>query len=168
MQDRIQQLETLVLNLMRGTAGRDTMQIPQTGGLGRASSVQTNDSPASTSPGEDMPEDASAATDHGSMKLSKSGVTYVNSSHWAAVLGEIAELKDHLEEEPEMQHPRSISDSLYPSFLGPQLLYGCPRYASKAEILASVPSRPVVDRLISRYFSSFDMSPGWCQSNSGV
>ncbi|KAI1173666.1 fungal-specific transcription factor domain-containing protein [Nemania sp. FL0916] len=154
MQDRIQQLENLVSDLMRNATGRDAVQRAQS----LLSRPMVNDSPASTARDADHLETSSVVSNHGSMKLGESGPTYVNSSHWATVLEEISELKDHLEAEAGPQRFQGDSDLLYP-FSGPQLLYGCPGYASKAEILASVPPRPVVDRLISRYFSSFDMSP---------
>lgn len=94
------------------------------------------------------------------MKLTTSGVSYVNSAHWAAVLDGIAELKDHFEREDERLLVRCSSEPPKPYLAGPQLLYGCPRYATKEEILAAIPPRPVVDRLISRYFNALDMAPG--------
>ena len=95
------------------------------------------------------------------MHLTKSGANYVSNAHWAAVLDGISELKDHFEREEEVQQAgRRLSEQSYPDWTGPQLLYGCLNFASKEEILASVPARPVVDRLVSRYFNSFEMSPG--------
>ena len=42
----------------------------------------------------------------------------------------------------------------------PDLLFSANQAITQAEILASIPSKEVVDRLISRYFSSMDMAPG--------
>ena len=42
----------------------------------------------------------------------------------------------------------------------PDLLFSANQAITQAEILASIPSKDVVDRLISRYFSSMDMAPG--------
>ena len=43
---------------------------------------------------------------------------------------------------------------------GPTLLIGIGRPYSKDELLADIPSRPVLDRVISRYFNSSDPSLG--------
>ena len=94
------------------------------------------------------------------MYLEGSSARYVSSAHWAAVLDGIAELKDHFDNE-EAAHPdRTPSDLPSVESTGPQLLYGGVKAATKEEILASIPARPVVDRLVSRYFNSFEMSPG--------
>jgi hypothetical protein len=94
------------------------------------------------------------------MKFSSLGTAnYVGSSHWAAVLDSIAELKEHFEREEEL---RNIATDLNPPSPDPsswpQLLYGCQR-VSKAEILASVPPRRAADRLVSRYFT-MDIASG--------
>jgi hypothetical protein len=94
------------------------------------------------------------------MQLTSSGTSYVNSAHWAAVLDGIAELKDHFEKEKEMYASIRLLDSSFPDWTGPELVYGCTELPIKEEILASIPTRQVVDRLVSRYFSSFEMSPG--------
>ncbi|KAF5671679.1 transcriptional regulatory [Fusarium heterosporum] len=96
--------------------------------------------------------------DYGSMQSNKDGENYVGSAHWAAVLDSIAELKDHVDNEELLQVEQEASDYPYLE-TGPKLLYGCPTPATKDEILASIPKRPVVDRLVSRYFNSFEMSP---------
>lgn len=90
------------------------------------------------------------------MQLTRSGASYVNSAHWAAVLDGITELKEHFErKEQDAQSSRRISDpSFPPDRTGPQLLYGCTKLATKEEILASIPARPIVDRLVSRYFNT--------------
>lgn len=47
-----------------------------------------------------------------------------------------------------------------PEVEGPELLFGSNNYASKQDILASVPARPIVDRLVNEYFKGMDMVPG--------
>ncbi|KAK7413984.1 hypothetical protein QQX98_007167 [Neonectria punicea] len=108
-----------------------------------------------------MAEAGSPSSDVGSMQFGQSGASYVNSAHWAAVLDGIADIREHFENEKEweIQDGSQPTDTVQPDWTGPQLLYGCPRLGTKDEILASIPSRPVVDRLVSRYFNSFEMSP---------
>jgi len=94
------------------------------------------------------------------MRLHSHGSNYVGSVHWAAVLDSISELKDHYEKEEEV---RMLATSDYEprDSPGPRLLYE-PVQATKADILASIPTRPVVDRMVARYFNSQGTVPGTC------
>ncbi|KAF2132735.1 fungal-specific transcription factor domain-containing protein [Dothidotthia symphoricarpi CBS 119687] len=152
VQDRILQLESLVVDLMQKTseshAGQELLVIP-----GRSSTTGHLDDATKTA------GFASPLSDSGSMQLTGSGASYVNGSHWAAILEEIVELKDYFDKEEESPAIDRPSESSFPDWTGPQLLYGCRMLATKEEMLAAVPTRQVVDRLVSRYFSSFEMSP---------
>ncbi|KAL9571855.1 hypothetical protein ACKAV7_004001 [Fusarium commune] len=149
-QDRIRHLESLVFDLMQ----QSSVNQGQHGGGTPCSPVGSTRSPVDTA--------VTTPADYGSMQSTGGGANYVGSSHWAAVLDGIAELKDHFDNEEEASHPDVQGvESPAAEMTGPQLLYGCPKPASKDEILASILtlSRPVVDRLVSRYFNSFEMSP---------
>ena len=163
MQDRIQQLESLVVDLMQKTSATHPVEKP-IATAEQPCRVLTTEHAAVAVSNEDIAEICSPSSDCGSMQFSQSGASYVNSAHWAAILDGIADIKDHFENEKEgeVQDGCRLSDPVYPDWTGPQLLYGCPRLVTKDEILASMPSRPVVDRLVSRYFNSFEMSPGEC------
>ena len=86
------------------------------------------------------------------------GANYVNNVHWAAILDSISDLKDHYEKEEE---ERMLATNDYPPryILGPRLLYE-PVQATKADILASIPARPMVDRMVARYFNAQGIAPG--------
>ena len=174
VQARIKKLENLVVDLMQKTTPKDGMTEPplpgQDTGTGSPTLVGSrvgtfdgiSESPW-TNPVSNSDDVSSQANNYGSMKLSDSNLRYVNSAHWAAVLDGIAELKSHFEredEDREKYHARRISDPPHFNSMGPQLLYGCFEYTTKEEILASLPARPVVDRMVSRFFNSFDMSSG--------
>ena len=89
----------------------------------------------------------------GIMKVDGLGTAnYVGSAHWAAVLDSIAEIKDHFEWE-EKNRKIAIDHDCWP-----QLLYGCPR-VTEAVILSSIPTRELVDKLVSKYFT-LDIAPG--------
>ncbi|KAL4786576.1 fungal-specific transcription factor domain-containing protein [Aspergillus varians] len=140
VQARIQQLENLVISLRQTSKG--STDIP------------------SITPSQDMTEidtdGVSTQSDYGSMKVNDSGTaSYVNADHWLSVLDGISELKDYFETEESQQ----VFDPPYSGTTGPLLLFGCPQYATKEDILASMPERFEVDRLVSCYFNSFDMSP---------
>ncbi|TVY89369.1 Fusarisetin A cluster transcription factor [Lachnellula willkommii] len=76
-------------------------------------------------------------------------VNFVGSEHWEAILDDIAELKIDLED------PAATSE--IPDFR-PQILFG-DNSASRAEIISSIPRKPVCDVLISRWFRTMDMAP---------
>ena len=108
---------------------------------------------------DEMP--SPSPSDYGSIRIKGSGVSYVSSAHWTAVLESIDELRDHFEQE-DNSHVVA-SDTIQPqvNFPSPQLLYGgCPLHITPASILNSVPIRPVVDRLVACYFNFLDMAPG--------
>ncbi|KAJ5915737.1 Fungal-specific transcription factor protein [Penicillium verhagenii] len=113
-------------------------------------------------PREDkIPEVAPSPSDYGSVRIRHSGVSYISSSHWAAVLDDIAELRDHIEQDNELHEMVTYYDHNSSSLPSPQLFYsgGC-THISVDSILESIPPRPVVDRLISRYFNELDLSSG--------
>lgn len=80
--------------------------------------------------------------DPGTLELRKSGASYVQSVHWEAILTRIRGVKEDL-----------IIDSKNPP--GSHLFYGPNRHASRDELLAAVPPRPVVDRLMALHFDSY-------------
>ncbi|KAF7155583.1 hypothetical protein CNMCM5623_008125 [Aspergillus felis] len=115
--------------------------------------------PAVSADKGNISKESSLASDCGSLQLTQSCTNYVNSAHWAAVLDGIADLKIQLDEEGEVQEDTPLDEPSFAQWGGPQLLYGCTSLLTKEEILATIPERPVVDRLISGYFNSFEMSP---------
>lgn len=89
-------------------------------------------------------DEAASPADPGTLKLRESGTSYVQSAHWEAILAKIRGLKEE--------------DNAPP---GSHLFYGPNRHATRDEILAAVPSRPVVDRLMALHFDSYIITP--CQ-----
>jgi hypothetical protein len=92
------------------------------------------------------------------MRLHSNGTNYVSSVHWAAILDSISELNDTYETEREAAMLASAAYVPHRS-PGPRLLYE-PVQATKDEIIASIPARPVVDRMIARYFNTQGVAPG--------
>ena len=121
LHDRISELESLVVTLMEGQSPSGPPLAPR--------SLRAKES-----------EDE--ATDPGTLKVCKSGSSYVQSVHWEAILTQIKGLKEDL-----------VSESKTPT--GSHLFYGPNRHATRDEILAAVPPRPVVDRLIALHFDSY-------------
>ncbi|KAJ8130990.1 hypothetical protein O1611_g2641 [Lasiodiplodia mahajangana] len=143
LQDRIQQLEDLVIELMNKT--------PKV-------TAASKDLQPTGFPGEDIPDDSSTISDTSVIQPSDTGANYVNSEHWAAILDSISELKECFDQEKTEQPVQLISHSLPTDLSGPPLLFGCSRPPEIGDILTSIPPRPVVDRLVSQYFNSFEIS----------
>lgn len=170
--ERIKELEALVRSLAEQQQ-QQQQQTSQTPGLSVDSSGSCDDSTTHSfqdAPGK-LPPDPSATSmasagedsgyttaEHGSMRIHAHGVNYVSSVHWAAVLHSISELKDHYEKEEEVRK-LDIGNDVPHHSSGPRLLYE-PIHVTKADILTSIPTRPVVDRMVARYFIAQGVIPG--------
>ncbi|KAM3428149.1 hypothetical protein NHJ13734_008716 [Beauveria thailandica] len=98
-------------------------------------------------------------SDFGSLRDRQKGVNYVTSSHWAAVLDSISDLRNHLaQEEDSVPQPLDLPPSKK-QFPRPQLFYSHINNDTVASIVRSLPPRPTVDRLVSRYFNVVDIAP---------
>ncbi|KAI0802810.1 hypothetical protein GGR55DRAFT_663909 [Xylaria sp. FL0064] len=156
LQDRIQQLEDLVVDLMHKTCTAAPASESQTVVSTSPQSIVSKYLQDTRLGSEEISDDTS---DHGAVELGDTGASYVGSGHWAAILDGIAELKEHFDKEKTVQHAHLISDTPPSAISGPQLLSGCIIPPEIGEILASIPPRPMVDRLVSQYFNSFEDSP---------
>lgn len=141
---RISELESLVVTLMKG----QSLPSPPAPKSPRPSSLSFADVfPEIRRPKKSQDEAASPA-DPGTLKVRESGTSYVQSVHWEAILTKIRGLKEDL-----------VTDGKAPP--GSHLFYGPNRHATRDEILAAVPPRPVVDRLMTLHFDSYIITP--CQ-----
>ncbi|KGO71795.1 hypothetical protein PITC_027980 [Penicillium italicum] len=149
MQARIQQLESLVVTLMQ----QSKSVTPENSAVDLQAISETHKM-------DSRADEVSSQSDHGSIKFNNVGnSSYVNGSHWVAVLDGIAELKDYFEQEEREPAKPVFDQTSSASFAGPQLLLGCLHYTTREQLLASLSGKPEVDRLVSLYFNSFDMSP---------
>ncbi|KAJ5398468.1 hypothetical protein N7465_008957 [Penicillium sp. CMV-2018d] len=168
MQDRINRLESLVLKLMHqnksspreSPLGDLRQATPDQGSRSDRSELHEKLEPVTVVGYETQHDVSPSPSDYGSFRTPETSVNYVSSSHWAAVLDSIADLRNHIVQHEEV-HPR-VLDSVRPpaSSPKPQLLYSCARHETSASILKCLPPRPTVDRLISRYFNILDIAPG--------
>ncbi|KAL4750117.1 hypothetical protein BDW72DRAFT_120993 [Aspergillus terricola var. indicus] len=95
---------------------------------------------------DESQDEAASPADPGTLKLRESGTSYFQSVHWEAILTKIRGLKEDL-----------VTESRVPP--GSHLFYGPNRHATRDEILAAVPPRPVVDRLMALHFDSYMITP---------
>ena len=84
--------------------------------------------------------------------------TYVESGHWTAILDSISELKDSLEEDLNVIESGDVVLQA-PAPDGPDLLFGGYKHIRKQNILAAIPPRSIVDRLVSKCFTSVEIAP---------
>lgn len=163
MHDRLVQLERLVMHASQTPARESASQVPPgtQAGLMAAETIRSL-APDGPSPVLGKPMDENSEC--GSMRISGSEVHYVNGEHWAAILDNIADLKDHLDREEGLRLAnspggRSINIGAYQGGgnTGALLLYGCRPLASREQALASLPPKESVDRYISRYFNRVDL-----------
>jgi hypothetical protein len=122
LQDRINQLEVLVRSLLEKQPDKH-----DTSATGSASPSETT---------AIVKEEDRITSDFGRINLKEHESSYVESNHWRAILDEISDLKDMVEEK---------TDNLqtYPT--------------TKMEIIAAIPPRIFVDSIIAKYFKWADM-----------
>ncbi|KAI2608018.1 putative Zn(II)2Cys6 transcription factor [Hypoxylon sp. NC1633] len=139
---RISELESLVVTLMEGQSHQNPPALKSA----RPSSLSFADVVPETRRPKKSQDEAASPADPGTLKLRESGTSYVQSAHWEAILTKIRGLKEDL-----------VTDGKAP--LGSHLFYGPNRHATRDEILAAVPPRPVVDRLMALHFDSYIITP---------
>ncbi|KAF7865905.1 hypothetical protein EAF04_006069 [Stromatinia cepivora] len=149
VQERIKDLEELVIALMNQTKDTAATSRP---------TVSPGFQPSAIKPRElSWPDDAAiseSADSIGRISVENELQSYVGGAHWAAILQNIAGLKDSLGSEEWPQGTASGKNK----YEGPELLLGDNRKASRESILACLPSKPLADNLVERYFTAIDAS----------
>ncbi|RAH39831.1 Zn(II)2Cys6 transcription factor [Aspergillus brunneoviolaceus CBS 621.78] len=138
LSQRIRQLEELVTVLQKG------------GGSGHSGSPLHT---AQERQFDDADGQDAITNSLGSMRVDPTGMSYVSGAHWAALQDSIAEIKECVDSESPFTTPAAESGQQESA-----LLLGLSPPGGMEEILAHIPARPIVDRLVSRFFSS--MEPG--------
>ncbi|KFZ03051.1 hypothetical protein V502_11280 [Pseudogymnoascus sp. VKM F-4520 (FW-2644)] len=85
----------------------------------------------------------------GQVLLGTNQTTYVGATHWAAILDDVEEIHSYFEETEEADF--IVDDSTRPDM---SLLFRPGSRVTKPELIAALPQKGVVDRLVSRYFNS--------------
>jgi hypothetical protein len=128
LQDRIDQLESMVRSLLEKQP--DSLATSTTGGTSRKEGLITHE--------------------FGRINLKEHESSYVESDHWMAILDDISDLKDMVNEPAGSFH----HDTLQPK-ADLFLLQTYP--TTKMEIIAAIPPRIIVDSMIAKYFKWADM-----------
>ncbi|KAF7897833.1 uncharacterized protein EAF01_008799 [Botrytis porri] len=149
VQDRIQHLEELVVTLMNQAKCTTAPSKPTILSVFQSSTIKPR--------GLSWPDDAmisESADSIGRISVEDEVQNYVGGAHWAAILENIAGLKDSLGSEEWPQGTASGKNACE----GPELLLGDNRKSSRESILGCLPSKPLVDDLVERYFTAIDAS----------
>ncbi|KAI1471697.1 uncharacterized protein F4812DRAFT_449636 [Daldinia caldariorum] len=105
----------------------------------------------------------------GTLTDTPAGVSYVDGVHWIDLLDSISELKDYFQDNaesgPHCQIPLQPAHDYGPC---PLLLYGRFTHASKSEILSILPARSVADSLVSKFFTSIDITSALLHSGQFI
>ena len=187
MQNRIDRLEGLVLSLMTNgsksagpAAAQRTLSLnSSSGSMEYPQDVDVDgdyeDSGVIRGSGEDESETDQVVQSLGVMKVDNNKSMYYGEAHWAAILHDIKEVKNYFSEHKKqwedqmlkVQEAKNRVDSAPP---GPTFLFGGSQPPSYPELLAQLPKRTVTDKLVSRYFNSYDPAvhilhpPSWHRS----
>jgi hypothetical protein len=159
MKGRIRNLESLVVTLMNSKTGPD---VPLENGR-----ESTTDQPA-TQPSLDgntngllhheVETGDPNPTSFGQLRISQTdtaeAASYVGAAHWSAILKEIAEVRNYLDENDEADD--AVEDGYETVSERATLTFGSPKPVSKASLLAELPPKEEVDRLLPFWFNSSD------------
>ena len=97
----------------------------------------------------------------GNLSMSPTASVYVGGAHWAAILDSISELKEQVQFEKDFVTVEIHDDQDKCGEERPALLFeNQGNGISKEALLAAMPARPTVDRLVSKYFNDIDMMLG--------
>ncbi|CAF9920172.1 hypothetical protein IMSHALPRED_004836 [Imshaugia aleurites] len=175
MQNRIDRLEGLVLSLMTNgsqsagpaAAQRALSLNSSSGSIEYPQDVDVDidgdyeDSGVVRGSGEDESETDQVVQSLGVMKVDNNKSMYYGEAHWAAILHDIKEVKNYFSEhkkqwEDQMLKVQEAKNRVDSAPQGPTFLFGGSNPPPYSDLLAQLPKRTVTDRLVSRYFNSYD------------
>ncbi|KAF2232309.1 hypothetical protein EV356DRAFT_517607 [Viridothelium virens] len=166
MQNRIDRLEGLVLSLMTNgnQAAGPAAAIAAISGSG---STESADAPIDMN-GDDMIKEDQEGEDSevdqvaksiGIMKVDNGKSLFISDAHWYTILSDIAEVKNYFAEHHKQfseQYSKVSATKSTEDRPGTAFLLRAEKPASHQEILASFPTKGDADRLVARYFNTYD------------
>ncbi|RDW95299.1 hypothetical protein BP5796_01062 [Coleophoma crateriformis] len=175
MQNRIDRLEGLVLSLMTNGA-------QSAGPAAAQAAISRSQSNADSAASSAFPQDGDREDDDDMIKeedeegdsdvdtvANSLGVLkvdadqgkslYFGESHWHLLLSDISEVKNYfINHKKELENKYEKIESAKPStsIRGPAFLFSNDRTATDVELRSEVPPKSAVDKLVTRYFNSYD------------
>ncbi|KAH1513361.1 hypothetical protein KXW98_008234 [Aspergillus fumigatus] len=154
LQDRLQHLENLILSFTQKKSCEQSQTLSASEQQNTPSTTAESVVPAVlVNPSSSMePEPRSSAPEStGRLLENKAGSSYFDGAHWRAILEEVNEVKGYLQQETDEESEEEFMDEAFFDSSSPVLLLGLNKPASKDELLADIPPRPVADRLVSQF-----------------
>ncbi|KAF4264190.1 hypothetical protein KXW91_006645 [Aspergillus fumigatus] len=154
LQDRLQHLENLILSFTQKKSCEQSQTLSASEQQNTPSTTAESVVPAVlVNPSSSMePEPRSSAPEStGRLLENKAGSSYLDGAHWRAILEEVNEVKGYLQQETDEESEEEFMDEAFFDSSSPVLLLGLNKPASKDELLADIPPRPVADRLVSQF-----------------
>ncbi|KAJ6187256.1 hypothetical protein N7519_002164 [Penicillium mononematosum] len=145
VQDRLRHLENLVKSLAQKQRSEPDIDF-------NAVQPKNRDGYAAPSPGSDR-DAALVPGDTGTLVVKNEGTSYIDGANWRAILEEISDVKEYLDEDGEDSDDEGVEVDPYDDS-SPVLLLGHGRPVSKEEMLMDIPPRSVADRLVSRFLKT--------------
>ncbi|CAG8974704.1 hypothetical protein HYALB_00006440 [Hymenoscyphus albidus] len=158
VRSQISHLEQLVVSLMKKSGGIDQNRLGISPG---PSSDGPRASDFSSSTGDDQWTEITGLSNttesFGMINIDDDQPNYVGSSHWAAILDNIACLRDSIEntDPPKQDRVKKMETS---KITGPELFNGSLKSATRTEILSALPGRKQVNFLLDKYFGHPDIT----------
>lgn len=174
MQNRIDRLEGLVLSLMTNgsqsagatAATRALSMSNSTGSMEYPQDVDVDGNEEANGVVKGEGEEAESETDRvaqslGIMKVDNNKSMYFGDAHWATILSDIAEVKNYYAEhkkqfDDQMEKVQRSKRSEDSAPQGPTFMFGGSKAPEYSELLAALPNKTVTDKLVTRYFNSYD------------
>ena len=174
MQNRIDRLEGLVLSLMTNgsqstgptAAARALSLNSSTGSLGYPQDTDVDidaeeEDGVPRGSGAEESETDQVVQSLGIMKVDNNKSMYYGDAHWATILSDIKEVRNYFsqhkkEVEEQMLKVQEAKSRVEGVPQGPMFLFGGASPPPYTELLAQMPKRSVTDKLVARYFNSYD------------
>ncbi|KAL2845434.1 fungal-specific transcription factor domain-containing protein [Aspergillus pseudoustus] len=159
VQDRLQHLENLIMSFAQQRR-QDDNQAPDFSIVPPAADLDPRSQPLAPSPasppkadGTETDSQESPASQPGRLVVNDKGTNYIDSAHWKAILEEINEFKESLNEIDDLSDD-GLGEEEDTREFAPMLWFGLTRPASKEELLIDMPSRQVTDRMVHYFLNS--------------
>ncbi|KAL5047006.1 hypothetical protein BDW71DRAFT_180828 [Aspergillus fruticulosus] len=161
VQDRLQHLENLIMSFaQQRKQGEPQSQepspsfpVPAPELLARGQTMALTPTSPPKLEGTSPESEGTPSGGDGKLLVKDTVTNYIYSAHWKAILEEIKEFKQSLQESDDSSDEEAIEDD-GSSSREPTIWFGISRSTSKEELLSDIPARQVTDRLVSYYLIS--------------
>ncbi|UPL00951.1 hypothetical protein LCI18_011885 [Fusarium solani-melongenae] len=155
LDERVRRLEQLLGNIVSKMPSDGRAANSQTSGdfAGSEDTLPSKTSPQHLTSGSSSSGELEVKP--GRMVSSNTEMIYVSGSHWTAICTEVEKIREHLDRG---EAAAQAEDQDQSQSHGPMLLEGVGQISNIETIMADIPPKDVVDRLVSRYFNSTEPS----------